>query len=234
MTETAHFDPKYVTFDCYGTLTWFQMSRITKEVLGDRLPAESADAFLRSFEAYRFDEVLGAWKPYRDVIAEAYRRATTRHGIEYTDADADRIYADIPTWGPLPDVPEGLAVLARRYPLVILSNASNDQIDHNVRQLGAPFHAVYTAQQAQAYKPRLGAFEYMLDQLGVGPDEIVHVSTSLRYDIMPASDLGITNKVLVNRGHEPSPDFPGYGYTEIRKITELPALFGLSLAEARV
>lgn len=219
------FDPKFVTFDCYGTLTNFQMGSSTRRILGDRLPEGIAEPFLDMFGNYRLDEVLGAWQPYRDVIAAAYRRTCAKYGLEYRDADADAIYASIGTWGPHPDVPEGLARLATKVPLVILSNAADDQIPANVARLGAPFAHVLTAEQAQAYKPRLRPFEYMLDTLGVGPTEIVHVSASLRYDLMPAYDLGITNKVYVNRGYEPST--PYYGYREITTIAELPGLFGL-------
>ena len=140
-------------------------------------------------------------------------------------------YGSIGTWGPHADVPGGLARLAAHYPLVILSNAADDQIPSNVAQLGAPFDRVLTAQQAQAYKPRLAAFEYMFAELGVRPDEIVHVSSSLRYDLMPAHDLGIVNTVYVNRGYEP--EAPQYGYTEIRSIEELPGLFGIGPNGAR-
>ena len=42
----------------------------------------------------------------------------------------------------------------------------------NVDKLGAPFHKVFTAQQAQAYKPRLAAFEFMLDSLNGGPEDV--------------------------------------------------------------
>jgi FMN phosphatase YigB (HAD superfamily) len=85
-----------------------------------------------------------------------------------------------------------------------LSNAADSQVMSNVEKLGAPFHAVYTAEQAQAYKPRFQAFEYMFDQLGCGPQDVLHVSASPRYDLMVANDLGITHKVHVNRGFEPS------------------------------
>jgi 2-haloacid dehalogenase len=220
-----HFDPKFVTFDLYGTLTNWQMSASTKQVLGDRLPDDIAETFNDMFGNYRLDEVLGAWKPYRDVVAAAYDRTCRKFGVEYRDADADAIYTSIGTWGPHPDVPEGLARLATKVPLVILSNATDNQIPANVARLGAPFAHVLTAEQAQAYKPRYRAFEYMLDTLGVGPDEIVHVSASLRYDLMSAYDLGIVNKVYVNRGYEPSTPF--YGYREITSIAELPGLFGL-------
>ena len=32
--------PKYVTFDCYGTLTRFRMSELAREMFADRIPAE--------------------------------------------------------------------------------------------------------------------------------------------------------------------------------------------------
>ena len=128
-------------------------------------------------------------------------------------------------------MPEPLARIAKEIPLVILSNASDDQIQHNVAKLGAPFHRVYTAQQAQAYKPRLQAFEYMLDQLGCGPEDILHVSSSLRYDLMSADDLGIRNKVFVARGHEPGN--PAYGYREIPDIGGLPAWSGSEALSCR-
>jgi 2-haloacid dehalogenase len=115
--------------------------------------------------------------------------------------------------------------VSKEIPLVILSNAMNEQISSNAEKLGVPFHAVYTAQQAQAYKPRFQAFEYMLDQLNANPEDILHVSSSFRYDLMSAHDLGIKNKVWVNRGHEP-PN-PYYGYTEIKDISGLAGVVGL-------
>jgi len=80
----------------------------------------------------------------------------------------------------------------------------NDQIPHNVAKLGAPFHRVYTAEGAQAYKPRMQAFEDMFDQLGCGPEVMMHVSSSFRYDQNTATDLGFGCRVFVARGHEPS------------------------------
>ena len=65
------FRPKYVTFDCYGTLTYFQMTALARERFAGRIAPEQLDAFVKDFSAYRFDEVLGAWKPYEDVIADA-------------------------------------------------------------------------------------------------------------------------------------------------------------------
>ena len=219
------FRPKFITFDCYGTLTHFEMAEATQDILGPRLPREAMSGFIRNFAAYRLDEILGDWKPYREVIHNAVERTCKANGVTFDPAEALAIYERVPTWGPHPDVPDGLARVAREIPLVVLSNASNDQIHDNVAKLGAPFAHVLTAQDAGAYKPRFRAFEYMFDTLGVGPDEILHVSSSFRYDLMSAHDLGIVNKVWVNRGHEPAN--PYYGYTEVRDISGLPAVVGL-------
>jgi 2-haloacid dehalogenase len=219
------FRPKYITFDCYGTLTRFRMGDMAREMFADRIQREQMDQFVADFSAYRLDEVLGAWKPYVEVLKNALRRTCKKWGLAFNEAEGQVYYDAVPSWGPHADVPAGLARVAKEIPLVILSNASNDQIQHNVAKLGAPFHAVFTAQQAQAYKPRMQAFEYMLDQLGCAPQDLLHVSSSMRYDLMTAHDLGIKNKVFVNRGHEPAG--PYYGITEIKDIGGLPGVVGL-------
>ncbi|MBI1385069.1 MAG: haloacid dehalogenase type II [Rhizobiales bacterium] len=217
--------PKFITFDCYGTLTWFQMSAMAREVYADRVAPERMDAFIADFSSYRYDEVLGDWKPYGDVIRTATRRVCERWGIDYVEDEGTAFYDAVPTWGPHPDVPAPLARVAREYPLVILSNASDNQLGSNVEKLGAPFHRVLTAQQARAYKPRFKAFEYMFDELGCGPEDILHVSSSIRYDIMAAALLGVRNKVYVNRGYEPS--VPAFGYHEMADLGGLPGVVGL-------
>jgi len=221
----AHFRPKFITFDCYGTLTNFQMAEAARDLYGDQLDEARMAQFIKNFAAYRLDEILGDWKPYNEVVHNAVERTCKKNGVTFRDEDARTVYERVPTWGPHPDVPAGLAKVAKEIPLVILSNAMNAQIMSNVEKLGAPFHAVYTAQQANAYKPRFKAFEYMFDMLGCGPEDVLHCSSSFRYDLMSAHDLGIKNKVWVNRGHEPANAY--YGYVEIADISGLPGVVGL-------
>ena len=221
----AEFRPTYITFDCYGTLIDFQMSHLTRMLFADRLAPDRLPAFTTDFSAYRFDEVLGPWQPYADVIKQALRRCCTRWGVPYREADAQHLYEAIPTWGPHPDVPAALARVAQAFPLVILSNASDSQIHRNVEALGAPFHAVYTAEQAQAYKPRLRAFEYMIDQLGRDPAALLHVSSSLRDEHLSAYGVGIRHTVSSDRGPGPSTDDDGDPMRQ--DLSGLPALVGL-------
>jgi 2-haloacid dehalogenase len=219
---TLGVNAKFVSFDCYGTLIDFQIDHAMKEVFGVRLPEDKESDFYATCEATRLDEVLGEYKPYSQVIRNATRRGALRHGIEFRDVDADAIYETIPTWGPHPGVTQALNMLAELCPLVILSNAADDQIARNVEHLGAPFHAVITAQQARGYKPRMRPFEYMIEQLGCDPSEIVHVSSSPRYDLITARDVGIVHTVLLDRGFEPPQ--PWLGYQAIGELSELAAL----------
>jgi len=171
------------------------------------------------------DEVLGAWKPYYDVVSNALQRTCKKWGVRWDKADSDFIYTDCASWGPHPDVPAGLAKVAKEFPLVLLTNSMKDLIPHHEPRLGAPIYMAITAEETGAYKPQMKGFEYMLDKLGCGPEEILHVSSSFRYDLMTAHDLGIKNKVWVNRGHEPAN--PYYQYTEINDIGGLPGVVGL-------
>lgn len=223
--KTIDFEPKYITFDCYGTLIDFNMSRMAREVYSDRLSGEELERFVSLFSGYRVDEVLGPYKPYREVIVNALSRTCARTQVKYDAEEVERFYDAIPSWGPHPDVPEGLARLAKKYKLVILSNAADDQIMQNVEKLGAPFHKVFTAQQAQSYKPRMQGFEYMFRELGCEPEDVLHVSSSLRYDLMTAESMGIKHKVFVKRGHEPST--PEYNYYEVDDIKQLAGMLGL-------
>lgn len=233
---TDHPQPKYVTFDCYGTLINFEISKATKEMLTDRLPAEIEADFIRYFSAIRVDEVLGPWKPYPNVIRDSLARAMARYGLDYRPSDGDALVEAIPTWGPHPEVPDALATVAEKYPLVIMSNADPAQLEKNVAMLGAPFHKVLTSTAAHAYKPRHAAFEFMLDALDCGPTDVLHVSSSVRYDIQTAQEIGIVDKVWVNRSRQVGSgdvrgvaSVPGQGWTyhEVSDLSGLPGVLGL-------
>jgi 2-haloacid dehalogenase len=218
--------PKFVSFDMNGTLIHFRINDTIRRVLGDRLPAELADEFLRVGNEYRIDECMGEWKPFREVLAQALQRTCHRFGVEYRDGDGNAVYAEIPTWGPYPGVTEALRRLAQAYALVIITNTDDVHAPRLVENLRAPFEVVITAEQMGVYKPRLRAFEYMLDQLAVAPEEIVHVSSSPKYDLRPAADAGIPHTVYLDRGFER--DQPWLGYERITHVDDLPALLGLS------
>ena len=217
--------PKYISFDCYGTLIYFEISTVTRQLLRGRLTEQQTDLFLRQFSKYRYDQVCGEYYAYQQVLHDAYARTCAKWGLEVDDDAGARLAAAVLTWGPHQDVPAPLSKLGDNYPLVILSNADTSYLDVSVPKLGARFHSVFTAEQAGAYKPRYQAFEYMLDQLDATPEEFLHVSSHTRYDLMPADDLGFPHKVFLDRGYDPQS--PAYNYITMRSLDELNAMLGL-------
>lgn len=219
------FRPTYVSFDCYGTLISWHMTAITEELVGGQIPAERWSAFLAEFRGYRYDQVCGEYYAYEQVLQDAYDRVCRKWGID-SDPSAGKRFADgVRSWGPHSDVPAPLKTMGENYPLVILSNADDSVLAQSVPRLGAPFHAVYTAEQAGYYKPRYAAFEYMLDQLNAQPDDFVHVASHTRYDHMPMHDMGFRNLVLLDRGYDPVTE--GYGYVTVTSLDELNTMLGL-------
>ena len=100
---------RYVSFDCYGTLVDFRVGEVARDRVADRVPPHRMAAFLEDFIAYRFDEVLGAWKPYPEVLHCSLERTCRRWGIAFDPADAQAIVEAVPNWGAHPDVPAALA-----------------------------------------------------------------------------------------------------------------------------
>jgi 2-haloacid dehalogenase len=217
--------PKFVTFDMNGTLIKFAINDAMREVLGDRLPAEVADEYLRVCKAYRIDECMGDYQPFHQIVARSMERAAHWVGMEYREDEACAVYDRIPTWGPYPGVTGALNRLAEAVPLVIITNSDTAHAERLAANLRAPFELVISAEEMGVYKPRLAAFEYLFDKLGAAPDELVHVSASPMYDLRTAAAIGIENKVYVDRGFEH--DEHWLGYERITDIADLPVLFGL-------
>ncbi len=224
MTDKT-FRPQYISFDCYGTLISWDTDATTRRLLAGRLPEEQWPAFKKVFRGYRFDEVCGDYKPYEQILQNSFDRVCKRWGIGPTEGAGAQFAEAVRSWGAHEDVPAPLKLMGDNYKLVILSNADDSFLDVSVPRLGAEFHAVYTAEQAQAYKPRYQAFEYMLDSLDAKPEDFLHVSSHTRYDLMPMHDMGFRNLVLLDRGYDPITG--GYDYTTVASLDELNKLLGL-------
>ena len=219
------FRPNYVSFDCYGTLINFQMTPIIQELVGDQVPAERWDRFVVDLRGYRYDQVCGEYYAYEQVLQDSFERVCRRWNVE-ADPNAGKRFAEgVRSWGPHADVPAPLKKMGENYKLVILSNADDSFLAESVPRLGANFHAVFTAEQAGYYKPRYGAFEYMLDQLDAKPEDFVHVAAHTRYDLMPMHDMGFRNLVLLDRGYDPVT--PGYDYVTVKSLDEVNTMLGI-------
>jgi 2-haloacid dehalogenase len=218
--------PKYITFDCYGTLIDFQITKTTVEILGERAKTVNLKDFLVIFRDIRFYECLGPYQRYSDLLRTSFKKAMDLCGLRYKNSDGDRLVAAVLTWGPFPDTKPILDHLSQHCKLVIISNAEDDMIAQNVRNMDVQFYDVITAEQARAYKPTPPIFYYALRTLGCDKSDILHVAQGFNYDIMPAHGLG-WERVWINRNDRPG-NQDDYGpYVEMRDLTGLPALLGI-------
>jgi len=216
--------PKFVTFDCYGTLVKFELHAATRKVLGRQLDRIDAEAFFDEFHDLRLKEIVGKYRPYDQVLSRSLEKAMREFGLEYQPEYGAAIVEAVPTFGPYSEVPAALERLRTHSKLAIISNSEDRLIAGNVRNIGVPFDHVITSQQAGAYKPSLATFRYALRQLGCGPDEILHVARGFEYDIPPAHTLGWA-RVWINRDGETGD--PAYGpYEVLPDLSRLPDLIG--------
>ncbi len=158
-----------------------------------------------------------AWIPFAEHSRRALAAAYARLGVE-RDAGADTsalldTVADWPLW---PDVVAGLAALAERHRVGVLSNV-DDAVFARTRV--APLvddGAVLTSERLGAYKPAPEIYRRARERAG---GELVHVATSAR-DVRGALDAGIEVVRLRRPGHDLDPD----GRTPRREAADLPAV----------
>jgi len=217
-----------VTFDCYGTLVDFDLDRVARGILKERLRIDGVDAaeFLRDFRVMRFQAVLQDYRPYKRLLCETLEQAMRLHGMPYCKEDGDALVAAVPTFGPFREVPAVLSRLKEKYRIAIISNTDDNLIRGNVERVGVAFDFVITAEQARAYKPQRGAFDFALRTIGCAADQVIHVAQGFEYDIIPTHGLGM-RRIWINRsGRRGSSAF--MPYEELPDMRGLPALLGLS------
>ena len=186
---------KALSFDCYGTLVdWETCALTTLAPLLTQLPASHAYAADPGAAVARFDDLSNAQQVSHPTqlhsvnLALSYRALAAELGLAATDADADAAAAAPGVCAAFPDTAPALAVLARRYKLVLLSNVDRKNIGAALATGGlaeAPaFAAVYTAQDVGCYKPSHDNFAFLAAraraELGIdaGAGELLHVARS--------------------------------------------------------
>jgi 2-haloalkanoic acid dehalogenase type II len=197
------------TFDCYGTLIDWEGGLGTflyEFALRSREPDPPSGAALRErWEAIQFEVIAGAYRPYRDVLAESLRLLAAERGWPYDDEDGKALARSMRSWQPFPDTAPALRRAHEAgLQLVIVSNTDNDILAHSLKQLEAPIDSVVTAEDVGSYKPAPAHFERALEVIGEPAERILHVAFGFKYDIGPAQQLGLAS-AWVNRRAEPRP-----------------------------
>jgi len=207
--------PKWITFDCYGTLVQWHaaLRRAIRAVL-----AEHRETF--GWDDTRLTELVGALRtvsmaqqarsPYRDyktVLRSSLNEIMSQQGLSSGPRDGEALLSFLREIPPHPEVPAALARLRRHFRLAIISNTDDDLIAGTVASLGVPIDFVATAQQAHAYKPQHRLFRHAHAEIGVAPDETVHVGMGQVTDLKVCHEMGIRAVWIDRLGETPNPDW---------------------------
>ena len=195
-----------LSFDCYGTLIdwesgitgalrpWAQRHGLTV----------SRDNLLAAFSAN--ETVVQGEQPttrYPEVLAEVLRRIGAQFGVGVSSTEAGTFGASVGDWPAFTDSSDALRRLQSRFALIILSNVDRRSFAGSNRRLGVRFDRVITAEDVGSYKPAPRNFAVLLehaDDLGLQPDQLLHVAESLYHDHVPAHAAGLRS-VWIHRRH---------------------------------
>lgn len=191
---------RWVTFDCFGTLVDWRHGILTG---ADLIAPGQGARLLETYIRHEADvQAESPAKRYRDVLAEALRRACAEEKVELGADDASVLGTTLPYWPVFPEVGAELSALrAAGWRLALLTNCDRDLIAGTRRRLPVPFEAVVTSEDAGAYKPSEAHFE--LFGSSYEPEVWVHVAQSYFHDMVPAHRLGLP-RVWINR-HDAEP-----------------------------
>ena len=159
------------------------------------------------------------------TFEELYSRVLVKLGINPTEEVLSHIhglYAENFTVEPVPGVTKVLQTLHGRYKLAVLSNAMSQlpRLALEKASLTKFFQLIIISRDLGIRKPDPKIFQYVLEKLGVKPEETIHVGDSLKQDVVGAKTAGIKTVWIKNK-EEPIIEEPDY---TIRSITELPKI----------
>lgn len=119
-------------------------------------------------------------------------------------------------------VPEALAFLAARYPVVALSNGNADV---HVIGIGAHFHASLSATRLGVAKPDAAIFHAGAQAAGVAPQEVLHIGDDAALDVQGALAAGM-QAAWINAEGAPWPHASAPPQASVADLPALCALLG--------
>jgi 2-haloacid dehalogenase len=133
------------------------------------------------------------------------------HGLDVSQIDPDLLWQLAHAWrrlDPWPDVPQGLARLRQRFPVVTLSNANVELMVAMNRYNGLQWDALLGAEFAQTYKPNPAAYLSTAQALGLEPQQLCLVACH-HSDLAAARACGLLTAYIdrpMEYGGAPAPD----------------------------
>ncbi len=229
MTKAELRGTEICVFDAYGTLYDFN-SAVARHRTAIGPAADSLTEMWRSKQIQYtwLRNGMGAYAKFWEVTGAALDHCLAVHGI--TDRSIrDKLMNAYLALDPFPEVPSMLAKLkAAGMRLAILSNGNPEMLEPMVKASGLAdkFDAVLSVDSAGVFKPDAKVYRLVEAHCGVKPANVCFLSSNC-WDAHGASHFGFPT-VWVNRGDAPDDGLPGTPVAQIKDLSQLPALLGVS------
>ena len=216
-------------FDAYGTLFDFNSAVARhRAAIGPKADALSEMWRSKQIQYTWLRNSMGAYAKFWQVTGEALDHCLAAHGVADPGV-RDKLMAAYLALDPFSEVPAMLDRLKRAgMRLAILSNGNPEMLDPMVAasSLAGRFEAVLSVDAARVFKPDPRVYRLVEARCGVRPDKVCFLSSNC-WDAHGAAHFGFST-VWVNRGGAPDDNLPGALAAEIRDLSHLPALLGVS------
>lgn len=198
-----------VTFDCFGTLVdWrYGQERVLRQLPSLREHARALPTLMDARELAEQRMQRGPWLPYAEILARSLQEACDEVlQLALPVREADAFAAGQLGWPAFPNTVDALGRLTRKLPIGLLSNCDEEALTLCARKhLGVPISWLVSAERAQSYKPAARHWELFLEESGLAPTQVLHVSFARDYDLDPAAALGFPLGFIARRG-APAPE----------------------------
>jgi len=216
-------------FDAYGTLFDFNSAVARhRAAIGPKADSLAEMWRTKQIQYTWLRNGMSAYAKFWQVTGEALDHCLAAHGI--TDpAIREKLMNAYLALDPFPEVPAMLDRLKRAgLRLAILSNGNPEMLDPMVAASGLAdrFEAVLSVDAVGVYKVAPEVYRLVEARCGVKPDKVCFLSSNC-WDAHGAAHFGFRT-VWINRAGAPDDNLPGKPVAEIRDLSYLPALLGVS------
>lgn len=229
MSEAPLNGVKACVFDAYGTL--FDVnSAVSRHAESIGPDAETLSNLWRTkqLEYTWLRSLMGQHRDFWAVTGDAldFALESTGHVEPILRSRLMEAYLALDAY---PEVSDVLARLSgARVNTALLSNGTPEMLAAAVgnSDIAAHLKTIISVEEVGIYKPHPTVYQLAPDHLRVEPRQIAFLSSNA-WDIAGAAAFGF-RAVWVNRFLKPAEHLPGKPEAEIRSLSELPSLLGLS------
>lgn len=229
MTNIDLSGAELCVFDAYGTLYDFN-SAVARHRSAIGPKADSLTEMWRNKQIQYtwLRNSMAAYARFWEVTGAALDHCLAAHGIADRNV-RDALMNAYLALDPFPEVPATLRRLKDAgIRLAILSNGNPEMLDAMVAASGLAdvFEAVLSVDAAGVFKPDASVYRLVEARLGVKPEKARFLSSNC-WDAHGAAHFGFPT-IWVNRAGAPDDGLPGTLAAQIKDLSQLPALLGVS------